>query len=192
MKNKILISVLFLIGYIVFGQTGSLSEMITFQNSMLEWVELENISLPSTIAISGMNLYQNPILHPQSPEMLENSNRVTAFCFAMGRFLSRVESDRLIQNMNSIIRANNEGVRRREERQDEIDDAIIFNPSVLFLSNPIFRRAYSTFQEAGVYLIVFLKDGQVSYKAQSDQILEGSSKSVLIFPWSVTYYVYKI
>jgi hypothetical protein len=170
----------------------SLSGLVTFQNRMLEWVRLQNIPSSTITNISGMNLFQNPILHPQSPDMLEDSNRTTAFCFAMGRFLSRVDSDRLIQNMNAIIRKNNEGARHREAMQEEIDDAIIFNPSVLFLSHPMFGRVYRTFQEAGIYLIVYLKDGQVPYKIQADQILDGSSKSVLIFPWSVTYYVYKI
>jgi hypothetical protein len=171
----------------------SLSEFITFQNRILQWVQSENISPPlSPININGMNLYQNPILYPRSPERQEDPNYITAFCFAMGRFLSQVESDRLIQNMNTMIRTNNEGIRRREERLDEINEAIIFNPSVLFLSNPMFSRAYRTFQEAGVYLIVFPKDGQAPYNIQANQVLSGSSKSVLIFPWSVMYHVYQI
>ena len=175
------------------SRESSLSEIILYQESMLEWIQSQNLSLPvDTINIGEMSLFQNPVLHPQSPEFLAGDYYVTAFCFAMGRFLSNTETVSMIQKINAYIRAHNAPIRRQEERIDEINTAVIFNPSVLFLSNPMFSRVYRTFENQGIYLIVIPNDRQATHNIQTNQVLNGTSKSVLIMPWSVNYYVYKI
>ena len=164
----------------------SFEDLLAYQEKILSWIELKDISHnTSKITMSGIILYQNPSLFPETPERLTYpveiedgffDYRTTAFCFAAGRFLSPAESDRIKQINN----------------YDNLNNAIIFNPSVLFLSERIFGRVYSPFQEAGVYLIVFPKDSSSSYYIQSSQVLSDSAKNFLILPWSVRYYVYKI
>jgi hypothetical protein len=158
-----------------------LHEIIMFQNKILLWVQNEKVPSPlNTENINGISLYQNPILYQNMPDMLgydAGEFTVTqAFCFAMGRFLTSDESDRIIQTGNT----------------SELINTIIFNPSILFLNAPVFSRVYRPFNDTGIFLIVFPRDRSAIYTIQADQILNNSSKHILILPWSIRYYVYKI
>jgi hypothetical protein len=159
----------------------SLQRIISFQNEMLSWIQNEKISDPlNTANINGISLFQNPILYQSIPESLRNDTGefiiTQAFCFAMGRFLTPSESDRIMQTGNT----------------GELINTIIFSPSTLFLNDPIFSRVYRPFNGPGNFLIIFRHDGSAVYNIQADQILNNSSKNILILPWSVHYFVYKI
>ena len=163
----------------------NLNGILIFQNKILAWIKSEEISSSNIVSINGIKLYQNPILYSKTPEKLTVSiemdpdvfsDFITNICFAMGQFLSINESNEMLQNINN----------------SEINEAIIFNPSVLFLNEQMFTRVYRPFHETGVYLIVFPKDNSSSYKIQVNQVINNCANNILILPWSITYYVYKI
>ena len=158
-----------------------LQEIIIFQNKILLWIQNEKISTPlNTVNINGISLYQNPILYQRNPDLLYFTDgeivAPLASCFAMGRFLTPIESDRIM----------------RTENTENLKNAIIFNPSVLFLNDFIFSRLYKPFNDFGTFLIVFPHDGSREYNIQAHQILNNSSKNIFILPWSVIYFVYII
>jgi hypothetical protein len=62
----------------------------------------------------------------------------------------------------------------------------------LFLNDPVFSKIYNPFQNTGTFLIVFPHDGSATYNIQANQVVNNSIKNILIIPWSVRYYVYKI
>ena len=158
-----------------------LQEIIIFQDKILLWIQNEKISTSlNTVNINGISLYQNTILYQRIPDRLKFSDGEIvvslAFCFAMGRFLTPIESDRIMRTGNT----------------EDLKNAIIFNPSILFLNDPVFSRVYRPFNDPGAFLIVFPHNGSREYNIQAYQILNNSSKNILILPWSVEYFVYKI
>jgi hypothetical protein len=168
------------------NRENSLMGIIRFQSTILSWIQNKNIALPSdTINFKTINLYTNPTLYQEMPQRLTIhvemdegvfSDFPTAFCFAMGRFFTATESNKLIQDFG----------------YSELKNAIIFNPSILFLNDPVFSRIYNPFQNTGTLLIVFPHDGSAAYNIQANQVVNNSIKNILIIPWSVIYYVYKI
>jgi hypothetical protein len=159
----------------------SLEEIISFQNTMLSWIQKKEIFLPlSNINFNGVALYQNPTLYSEMPERLlldlGDMTVTLAFCFAMGRFLTPAESEKITQIGNF----------------SNFKNAIIFSPSILFLNASIFSRVYRPFNDTGTFLIVLPYDGSSEYNIQANQILNNASKNILILPWSVHYFVYKI
>jgi hypothetical protein len=159
----------------------SLAEIVSYQKLMLSWVENEKITLPSdseTVSRNGMVLYQNPVLYPEMPDSLSYSmsDYTQAFCYAVGRFLTPAESEKIIELINDNYFSN----------------AIIFNPLVLFLNSPMFGRVYRPFNDAGAFLLVMPRDNSAVYNVQANQILGNSALNILIMPWSVNYTLYKI
>jgi hypothetical protein len=158
-----------------------LQEIIMFQNEIILWIQNERMPPPlNAVNINGICLYQNPVLYQNMPDRLRYDAGdfilTQAFCFATGRFLTSVESERIIKTGNA----------------KELMNTIIFSPSALFLNDPMFSRVYRPFNDTGIFLIVFPRDGSAAYNIQADQILNNSSRNVLILPWSVHYFVYKI
>jgi hypothetical protein len=112
------------------------------------------------------------------PERLSHSRSdyTHAFCYAVGRFLTPAESERITQRIND----------------DYLRNSIIFNPSILFLNSSMFGRVYRPFNDAGAFLLVMRRDNDAVYNVQANQILNNSSLNILIMPWSVNYSLFKI
>lgn len=158
----------------------SFSGIVTYQDKMLSWIVSEAIPLSLDSAIvNGVRLYQNPALSPDSPERKtvtiefadgDSFQYTSMFCFAAGRFLTPGEIDAVGLHGQSLV----------------------FNPALLFLSNPMFSRSYGPFRDSGIYLIAVRHYDDSLLNTQVNQIKNGSAKSVLILPWSVEYTLYKI
>jgi len=155
-----------------------IEKIIAFQEKAISWIKSNDISEHErTIIFEGIKLYENPIFYYEDLGKIPGGFHGRAFCFARGRFLSTLEAE-IIKEMIKIE-----------------DEAIIFNLSALF--NGEYIEKDKPFYKEGVFLLVYMynsyyEDQDEVYNVQRNQVLNNSTKEILILPPHGVYLVYKL
>ena len=171
---------------------------LEYQDEIELWLTQNSIRGEArTQRFDGFDLFLKPQISPKYPEhKVFGKGGSVIDCFAVGKFLTRRERERIYSKAYGVIPA--EAKRRFEpfESLEKLSDSLIFSPSTLF-GSPANSGLNKDFEEDMAFLIFYFgRSGSrfpdVVFNVQSRQVESGNGKKMLILPYSYNYALFRV
>ena len=170
---------------------------LAYQDEIETWLMQNDIrGQTRTQRFDGFDLYLRPLISTKYPEhKVYGKGGSVIDCFAVGKFLTRRERERIYSKAYGVIPA--EAKRRFDPfgSFEKFRNSLIFNPNALFGSgaNSGMNEDYTG---ETAYLIFYFGDDDrrfpdVVFDIQAGQVDSGRGKRMLIFPYGYYYALFR-
>jgi hypothetical protein len=176
----------------VFSQNVPNDITLSYQNELEVWINQNNVFIEQERqTYNGIELFTKPYkqkLYP--PDRVFGRGGSVIDCFAVGRFLTIAESEKISEQAYSCVPNIDKQKFSAFSTFDVFKNSLIFNPAILF-DSPANRGLNSDFNNKNAYLIFYFssdtKYPDTVFDLQSRQLVNGDSKNYLILPYSFSY-----
>jgi hypothetical protein len=182
----------------IFSQNVADDIIMSYQDEIELWLNQNNVYIESKLQrYNEIDLFTGPYVYPKypAPKYFGRGGDVIE-CFAVGKFLTRLEKERVYTRAYSCIPQDAKQRFSPFATFENFRNSLIFNPNMLF-GNPANRELNSDFAGEFAYLIFYF--GSYSerfpdnvFNLQSRQLENGNNRGMLIFPYSFYYALFRI
>ena len=197
MKMVVFLVLFLLLFSVVFSQ--NIEEItLEYQGEIEVWLAQNNIRGETrTQRFDGIDLYLKPYINTKYPkDKVYGKGGSVIDCFAVGKFLTRHERERIYTKAYNAIPAEAKRSFEPFKSFENFRNSLIFNPNILFGSGAN-SGLNKDFAEEAPYLIFYFGDDDkrfpdVVFDVQSGQVDSGTGKKMLLFPYGYYYVLFKV